>query len=59
MACAFIANFLLLHGGVVGWFLVSAPFQPNSWINALNVPLTFALMIGGAAAGARPSLRAS
>jgi len=53
MTCAFIASFLVLHAGTVGWLLAIDPSHLNSWINLLNVPFTFALMVSGGVMGAR------
>ena len=62
MACAFIASFLALHAGTVGWLMASSLLHNqaialNDWTNLLNVPFTFALMVAGAVAGARRPLR--
>lgn len=57
MTCAFIASFVALHAGAVGWLLATTPRELNSWINLLNVPFTCGLMVSGGLVGARRAMR--
>lgn len=55
MTGAFIVTVFAQHAGSVA-FLVAANLHAGeaiSWTNVLNVPLTFGLMVGGGALGAR------